>query len=181
MDTTQLSYTFDYVPGVMKRGRQVLLMVIDHGGKFVLGGKDIYPEGIVRFMGGGIEEGEDSLEAGIRELEEETGLLASAGELQDVQQFVARVHEKSSNTTYTFETDLYCYQLQPGDKPKPSDDLDEIVTLDRNEFTALVTRFKLLPKTLESTMSGEPFSWGDYGEYFGLVHEVGMEWWVARS
>lgn len=181
MDTIELSYTFTHVPGVMTRGRHVLIMIHDHDGKYVLGSKQIYPEGIYRFVGGGVDEGEDMSEAAARELEEETGIVAGPGAFGEVATFVAHIHETSTGKHYDFETELYAYQLSEADEMAAADDLDDLAHLDDKEMLALIKRYDGLSKELDTSLGGDPISWSDYGKFYGKVHEVGYEWWKSRS
>ncbi len=60
----------------------VLIAVADQRGRIILGGKSsLFPPGITRFAGGGIDEGEMPVQAAVRELTEELGLVLAEEQL----------------------------------------------------------------------------------------------------
>ncbi|MDQ6985041.1 MAG: NUDIX domain-containing protein [Candidatus Dojkabacteria bacterium] len=69
--------------GNLFRKRHTLIVCKDLDGKFLLGNKpDFFPEGITRFLGGGIDEGEEEASSAARELSEELGIIASTSDLE---------------------------------------------------------------------------------------------------
>ena len=64
----------------LKDGRvaEVVLLVRRKNGRYLLHTKSFYPEGAYRLMTGGINAGEDLIQAAMREAQEETGLVVQA-------------------------------------------------------------------------------------------------------
>lgn len=181
MKTYQLFFSFAHTPPVLLRGRHALILLENEEGKFVLGAKHIYPTGIFRLVGGGIEEGEDPHAAAARELQEEFGVPYQQEQLRPLAEITAHIQETSTGRQLLFVTYLYHAKCQM-QMLQPSDDLDGMVAYSREEINALVDRYYDLSDAL-ITVSGSdpdpkkdlPFSWSDYGKFYGRVHEIAME------
>jgi len=167
----KLHFLMPRVPDVAKRGRHVLILLQNAKGNFILGTKHIYPAGISRMVGGGIESGEDSLEAAQRELVEETQITAASASLLPLTTIFANLTETTTGKIYSFITYLYYYAV--GDQPlRPSDDLDNIVELTGAEYQQLIQRYTTLSPELDKT-SG--FAWSDYGKLYGKIHQIALD------
>ncbi len=171
----ELNYTFDYVPSVMKRGKHVLIVIKDENGKYVLGSKKIYPDGIYRFIGGGMDENTKPIHAAIRELQEETGIQKQKHELQPITTITATIvchKEKTIFTTYLFFTKI------EGEEIQPASDLDGIIRLDEKEMQKLIDRYQNLstkPTRITKNYIGQLFRWSDYGKLYAEIHKLGLE------
>lgn len=177
----KLQFTFTHVPPVMKRGRHTLIMVIDEQGKFVLGAKDIYPPGIVRFVGGGLEGTEDPKLGAARELQEELGILVHPSALQSVATIIAQIDEESTGKHFDFTTYLYALRADSQDI-LADDDLDGLKHLTIKEMETLIETYAALPDDLITIPSKNPlipeeevFRWSDYGKLYGEIHRIGLE------
>lgn len=166
------SFSFDVIPPVLQRGRHALIVLRDTDGKFVLGAKNIYPEGIVRFVGGGLDDAEPAEIGAARELEEEVGVRVDPPELRLLAEITADII--SPERTMPFTTFLFFYDL--GDvELHPADDLDGIVHLTLEEMKQLINHYAHLPKEIiDIGDGGNPFRWSDYGAYYGKVHQIAL-------
>jgi len=54
MQNYSLEFEFEYLPPIFTRRAQALIAVFDQENKLILAGKNIYPLGIYRLLGGGI-------------------------------------------------------------------------------------------------------------------------------
>lgn len=176
-----LHFSFTHVPPVMKRGRHALIMVIDEHGKFVLGQKEIYPPGIVRFVGGGLEGNEDPKVGAARELEEELGIRVHPSALNQVSTIISQIDEESTKKQYNFTTYLYSYHCDSQDLAA-DDDLDGIKHLSIKEMEELISTYASLSSELITLTSKNPlipeedqFRWSDYGKLYGEIHRIGLE------
>lgn len=170
------NFTFSPVPDVMKRGRHALIVVKNDQGKYLLGAKDIYPKGIYRFVGGGIDKGEDPILGAAREIEEELLVKVQPTELKVLAKFTAYITSNPKN--YVFET--FVFFLDLGKRtPTASDDIQSLVSLTKEEVRDLAERYKALPTDLATIAKSESrdstFRWSDYGAFYGEVHKLAME------
>ena len=174
MRTINLKYTFSHVPPVMRRGRHALILLKDSNGLYVLGHKKVYPEGIVRMVGGGIDPNEDPQVGASRELHEELGIDVSPQQLTPLVEIIATV--EGPENEYTFVTFVYFYQLSD-ETLHPADDIEAIRALNRNEFEELIERFRNLPTELFGTEKDPEyqFRWSDYGSFYAEVHASAVE------
>lgn len=171
MRTFDLTFHLATVPPVFRRDNHALIMVTDTEGNFILGGKKRYPDQIYRFVGGGIEKGENEHLAACRELEEELGIKTTPAELTPVA-IVKAVFESPDEQPIHFTTFLYHYQLPSGAVPHPSDDLDALHTLTPSALRELITRFQQLPTVPDPDLC---FSWADYGQVYAKIHQIGLD------
>lgn len=156
-------------PPSFKRGELALILLKNSSGQYVLGNKDIYPKGISRIVGGGIETGEDPATAAARELQEETGLVAQPKDLTGL----ARVEARITNATdehVTFITHVFFYNL--GEQIiTPQDDVKSAALLDEERYFELLHRYENLPKTLDEKFG---FAWFDYGQLYAFIHRLAI-------
>lgn len=191
MQKYSLKFEFEYLPPIFTRRAQALIAVFDQENKLILAGKNIYPLGIYRLLGGGIELGEDHHLAAKRELEEELAIvIPTTPKLEAVfssdilTDNIPKDNYKNSKSVYTkvagqylfnFKTYLFSYNLQ-NDNIKPSDDVDKLVRFNKMQLKELIKRYQNLPVNLDK-IGGDLFSWADYGKYFARIHAEILRFW----
>ena len=161
------------------RDRTVLILGKDDQEKFILGDKKgFYPEGIVRMIGGGINDGEDVLSAAIRETEEELGVKEPA----DIFVPLIQVNVEGTFEGEKFTHTVYVYFLPLTDKQLVSgDDVSDVVRMSEKEYRQLVTNYFGLSSDNFFEHPGGKFSWGDYGKVYGFIHEVVLDEVLERN
>jgi 8-oxo-dGTP pyrophosphatase MutT (NUDIX family) len=172
MRQQNLSLTLQTLPPVMKRDRHVLILVQDSSGRFILGGKKLYPPGIYRMVGGGIEVGEEPLVAATREFAEELGPQLPPTDFKPLLTVIAQLKVASTGEELTFTTCLYHVQLAEGQQLQPSSDLDDVMPFTKEELEALIQRYAELPTTTDPQLG---FAWADYGRLYGPVHQLALD------
>jgi len=170
MQEITLEVNLKTIPPVIKRRRQVLIVLKNAEGNYILGHKNHYPPGVSRFVGGGMEEGEEPLHAAVRELHEETGILADENHLRPLRKVVVVATTPDQLQTH-FEVYLFAYQLND-ETLKASDDLDNVVELTPDLTTKLIDTFDNLNADIHPALN---FSWQDYGKVYGHIHQLGFE------
>lgn len=183
MQPYQANFSFDYVPPVLKRGSHALLVLQDPAGKYILGSKNIYPDGIYRFIGGGIED-EDPQAGASRELKEELGIFIPAYQLEPLARMTAEIEETSSNQQHLFETYLYHATTKPDQVLHPSSDLDGIVHFSREEVQQLIKNYQSLSSALinlNPENNDGQFRWSDYGKFYSQIHQIGLDLTTKRQ
>lgn len=161
------------------RDRTVLILPKDKDDKFLLGAKkDIYPDGIVRMLGGGIDKNEEMLEAAIRETAEETGLELEPDRFIPLIQ--VNVEGKFDGETFTHTAYIYFLQLEK-EKPVSGDDVSEIIKMNEEDYRQLVANYFALANDHYFEYPGGKFSWGDYGKVYGFIHESALDEVLARD
>jgi 8-oxo-dGTP pyrophosphatase MutT (NUDIX family) len=150
------------------RNRTALILLKDSQGRFILGTSGFYPDGIVRMIGGGIDEGEELIVGAIREIKEEIGISATPEEL--VELAMISISGEYKGETYT--TIIYVYFLDSDeDDYLAGDDVTEIIRLTEEQYRDLVKRFFALDSA----------SWRDYGQVYGFVHQVALEEYLEKN
>jgi 8-oxo-dGTP pyrophosphatase MutT (NUDIX family) len=159
----------------MRRGRHVLAVIQDKSGNYYLGAKDIYPKGITRLIGGGINSSEDPKDGMLRELEEETGIVCTKKDLDQIAEITVSSTDRNDRS-FDFTTYLYAAVVDPK-RLTPRGDLDDIKKLTPAEFKALMKKYADLPNKLVhlSKIPGTEFRWSDYGKFYGQVHQIAYD------
>jgi 8-oxo-dGTP diphosphatase len=99
-------------------------------GKFLIGKRNIFPKGMWVFPGGGVNYGETSEQAVIREIKEETGLDIKPLELIKVEEMIVPENE--------VHRIIFFYKAKViGGKEKPSTDIEELKWLTPEEIVRL--------------------------------------------
>ena len=149
------------------RKATVLILCQDEQGRFLLGAKPyLYPEGISRVLGGGVDENEDVKRAAQREIEEELNFHVDLEKIEHLCDVVA--HAESPTKEYTMTSHVY---FAPVDSTKitAGDDVKSIVYLSEAEY--LETAYKLLSLPADLIYDGKEghYSWGDFGQVYGFI------------
>jgi hypothetical protein len=154
------------MPDIFLRGEHVQAMIKNDQGKFVMGAKNLYPRGIVRFVGGGLDEA--SPVAGIvREVEEELLIKVPANEFIHLAQINCQIKHIQD---IVFTAHLFFVKISQ--EVTPNDDLDGITMLDEKGFESLIENYRYLT---DSTLPDHGWSWADYGQIFAEIHQIGLD------
>ncbi|MBT4123886.1 MAG: NUDIX hydrolase [Candidatus Pacebacteria bacterium] len=133
--------------------------------------KDFYPEGIVRLIGGGVEKGDSSpKEAAILELKEEINYKPKLQELKSLGA-ISITATDNKNKKYNHIIHIYFLQIPPKVNLKAQDDLTGIVELNTKQFEKLIKRYYSLSKKNIRKKGNLEFSWYDYAQVYGPVHQ----------
>jgi len=161
------------------RDRTALVLCKDGKGNYLLDdGKNFYPKGIVRLLGGGIDADESALEGAIREVNEEMGVLVSQDEMAELAEIdVAGVFE---GKTYKHKVFVYFLNSKKDDY-LAGDDVSDIVAYSEKEYRELIKRYLELRDDNIYNQKGITFSWGDYGKVYGFIHQVALKELKARG
>ena len=173
----ELTYTIDLsnepFDNLKYRDRTALVLCMDEKNNYILGGHNsYYPAGIVRMIGGGIDDAETEIEGAIREVKEEIGLTIQPQDLAELLAIkVIGTFQKRSYTTKIF---VYSLQVKYSDL-KVGDDVHNLVQYTENEYKNLIQRYYDLSKFEVENSQKVFFSWGDYGKVYGFIHEVALK------
>lgn len=160
------------------RDRTVLVVFKDSVGRYLLGASEQYPDGIVRLMGGGVDNNEELLPAVVREVKEETNLDITPDELVELAQ--VKIVGNFQNQTYTHTVNIY-YLNSKKDDLIAGDDVSNIVAYSEEEYNKLISSFKNLEPSYLSSEDGDGYSWGDYGKVYAFVHQVALDEMLQRN
>jgi len=156
-------------PPIVKRGQHVLILLQNAVGEFVLANKDIYPKGISRMVGGGMDAGEDPAVAAARELAEETGIEIKPKALTPLARIAAHITD-ATDDQLTFVTHLFYYNL--GEHlVQPQDDIKSVTNLTEEKYFELLRRYEQLPRTINDKHG---FAWFDYGQLYSFIHRLAI-------
>jgi 8-oxo-dGTP pyrophosphatase MutT (NUDIX family) len=165
-----LAFSVQKAPPIMLRKRHVLILLRDQNSQYILGRKNIYPPGITRMVGGGVEEHEPFFAAAARELYEELKYSAPRKSLIELARVNALITD-ADQKKYQFNTAIYFVQLDK--RPiSPGDDLDDIARLSDPEFLSLIQKYKQLSKEIDSRFG---FAWYDYGQLYSQIHQIAWQ------
>jgi 8-oxo-dGTP pyrophosphatase MutT (NUDIX family) len=156
------------MPPIFRRGEHVLILLRNKDGKFVLGEKNLYPEGIVRMVGGGMD-GDTPPVGASREMAEELGITVEPDDLTFLMSVKAEITADSEMVHFT--THLFFYQLSD-EVLHASDDLDGLAHLSEAEYFELIKRYSELSEDIDPT---KQFAWADYGKVYGPMHQWALE------
>lgn len=161
------------------RDRTVLVLCRDGKGNFLLGSKaKFFPKDIVRMLGGGVDKGESVIGAAIREIKEETGVVATPDEMVEIAEI--KVEGTYSGATY-HHTVFVCFLNSAKDDYLAGDDVEEIIKYTEKEYRALIKRYAELRDDNIFHFKDVTFSWGDYGKVYGFIHQVALDETLARG
>lgn len=159
--------------GNLFRAKHVLILIRDPDGLFILGDKpSFYPEGIVRLIGGGVNDEESFSEAAIRELKEEGHLKKSATELYPLAMVITDA--EAAKQHFKLTTSIYFLQLH-GENVTPGGDIRRIVRLDDRGMRRLIKKYHDLDDNNWYHGPEGNHSWGDYGKVYGFLHKIALK------
>lgn len=160
--------------GNLYRDRTVLVVVKNSKGKYLLGAKEgSYPEGICRLLGGGVDSGENILDAAIRELKEELNLSFSSEQLEPYADILVKAIDENG---INYSTCVSLVKLKiPVDQYSAGDDVTKVVELSKEEVIELIGRYNSLSSDSWFERGRERFNWADYGKLYGPVHEIAIQ------
>jgi 8-oxo-dGTP pyrophosphatase MutT (NUDIX family) len=159
------------VPPIMKRSRHVLILVEDEQGRFVLGSKHIYPAGIVRLLGGGVEGDEPMKLAACRELEEELRVKVNHNQLTELATVEAEIASPSEPQPIHFVTGIFYAKLH-SQEITAGDDVNDLAFLTQDEYQQLIQRYTQLSPELDADKG---FAWDDYGKLYSPIHQIALD------
>jgi 8-oxo-dGTP diphosphatase len=158
-----------------KQTGHVMIAVADDEGRIILGGKpSLFPPSIVRFVGGGVDEGETPQQAAVRELTEELGIVLPEEQL--VPLAIVEITAITPENSYPLTEYLFYAKVPQGQQIKAGDDVETIEAIRLDELPGLVERYHSLDPNLRSSeWDRYPYRWRDYGTIYGRVHEIAYE------
>jgi 8-oxo-dGTP pyrophosphatase MutT (NUDIX family) len=149
-------------------GAHILLK--DGMNRWVLSRKRHYVDGLWRMVGGGIEVGEDPLQAMRRELHEELGVEIDEGKL--IPLVHVEVNAEADGKEYTFsEFVFYAAVSQP---LHIADELEQLGRFSDAELNQVIGHFDRLPDT-PINADNRDGTWLDYGKIWGPIHRAAFE------
>ncbi|MDQ3098802.1 MAG: NUDIX hydrolase [bacterium] len=183
MDHYTLKLNLTGPVGNLLRKRHVLIVPENAVGNIYIGEKKhSYPEGIYRFIGGGVNEEETPVQAGVREIGEELGLHIDQSRLYPM----AEVEINASTPEQKFQLITYMYHLILKDTETltPADDISGVKEFRVSQIPDLVKRYNNLSGDLYVTNKGDieyKHSWHDYGKIYGPIHQIAYGWLTQRT
>jgi 8-oxo-dGTP pyrophosphatase MutT (NUDIX family) len=167
--------TLHAVLGNLLRPRHALIVLRDTKGNYLLGSKPkLYPEHIFRLIGGGIDDSENPIEGAVREIQEELQLQVTSENLTPIAEIITT--GTLENTVYKNTTYLYELVVKDIERLVPSDDIEALESMNRDELQALIERYKNLSHEFRyKTDDGYGHCWGDYGEMYSFIHQKALD------
>lgn len=148
----------------LKDGRtaEVVLLVRRQNGTYLLHTKEFYPEGAYRLLTGGINAGEDLIEAALREAREETGLEVRP------ERFVGVLRERYVHDGDTFDFTSYLIELvELGGELGVLDEHEQI-----SGYREVAAQELLAVATDLESLSDR---WSDWGAIRGPAHRLAAQ------
>ncbi len=162
------------------RTREVCMVIRRPNGKLLTFTKSFYPQGLYRLFTGGVEPGEQVLEALEREVEEETGLQVNMQRLLAVVAYCAEDDPQGSIDAVRFATFAFLLNETGGmltvtDPDEPITDYKEI---EPSEVLAIADQLDHLPAEQSPVLQE---LWSDWGRFRAVIHYVVGELLLADS
>ncbi len=161
--------TFDYWSRVRSRRQAEVVLLISQGqGRYLVHTKAFYPAGVYRLLSGGLRPQEDLLAGLQRELYEETGLEGR------VQEFVAAEEHLFQRNGATLPFCSFLFAIDAPEGPLAVQDLGEQISafrqVDRAGLLALAEQLDAL----------EP-AWQEWGRFRATAHRAAWAWLGRES
>lgn len=162
--------SLSHIPPGLKRGALALIAPFDQNNNLILANKKIYPNNIYRFIGGGIDDTDDTPQhAAQREFQEEVCLNYPLNKFIHHSTHQFDLTETSSGTHYDISIDLFTTIVNTNTL-KPASDITVIKPFDRFEFKQLINRINQLPQEIVTLKPGHVFSWYDWGNIYNQIN-----------
>jgi 8-oxo-dGTP pyrophosphatase MutT (NUDIX family) len=170
---------FQYLPielhitepfGLFKRGVDtVAVLVRDRQGQWVLGRKDyLYPEGIVRMIGGGMDDNNPVADAQ-RELKEELGIEMDEERLKPLVHAEITGHLPNNEDV---TVSVFVFYAAVFESISAHDDLSGLAYLADRDMHRLVEKYAELPDDMINDEHNG--LWSDYGKIWGPIHQAAL-------
>lgn len=148
------------------RDRTVLILIKNSKDNYLFGVKKFYPTEIKRMIGGGVDKGEDVLEAAVRELKEELGIDVLQTELRSLVEF----NITGNFNGEVFKTSIFTCYLDIMDRVySAGDDVSAIAEFTEEECKDIAKEMMSISETSFFESETNSFSWADYGKVYGFV------------
>ncbi len=168
MDKVKLQVSVSGLLARLAQHKDMVCVLVLSNGKWVLGLKPFYQEGISRLLGGGVHVSEDYLQCAVREVCEETGLIVEPAKLIPLVQ----VDIEATTPKEVGSATCAIFLLETEEKMTAGDDVTSFALLSDDDYLELIHRFNTMP---EQSTPGEPLTWADYGKIWGPIHEMAFE------
>lgn len=166
MKNIDLKFQLTTMPPIFLRGEHVQAVIKNNQNKFVLGAKNMYPDNISRFVGGGLDEANPTL--GItREIDEELGVMVPPEQIIPLAKINCQIQHQQD---IVFVVHLFFTKING--KLSASSDLDDLAFLSEKELQDLIKNYQNLTN---KTLPKFDWSWADYGKVFAEIHQIGLE------
>lgn len=158
--------------GNLYRKNHTLILIQCSDGCYVLGKKlGFYPDHIARFVGGGVNPGEDPDAAAVREIEEELGLAIVKDRLDKL--VVVETSADTSEGPMAMTTTVFGLSIDSSSGLVANDDLTGIAKMTLHQIEGLVEDMINLTGTYQTSKFS--FEWNDWGKIYGPIHKVAIE------
>ena len=148
------------------RDRTILILIKNSKEKYLFGVKRFYPKEIKRMIGGGVDKGEEVLDAAVREIQEELGISVLQSELLSLVEF--KITGEFKNVEY--KTSIFTCYLDIGDKAYiPGDDVASVTEFTEAECQVIAEEMMSVDEKKFFESGENIFSWADYGKVYGFV------------
>ncbi len=174
MDIISLNIKINSPFGNLYRNKLALIVVEDLNGNILVGSKPhYYPEGIYRFVGGGIDDNEDPINGAKRELNEELRIDADIKDLKLLKQVNVHATDETGKV-YLNSNFIYYYKLKDNNY-KAGDDIKGVIKLSVDDLYKLGERYESLSSDDWFRNETESYNWQDYGKVYGPIHKLVAE------
>lgn len=175
MKEYELNFRVELPFGNLFRKAHVLIVVLDNESRVLTGLKPGFlPDGVSRFLGGGVKTDETAVQAAVRELNEEMGIVVDADELEEM--FRVKTHAVDRDgREYDPVTTVFLYHLTHNNY-QASDDVIEIARLTLEELEELATKHYVFDEDFWYEGREGKHRWADYGKLYGPIHKWAHEY-----
>jgi len=171
--TIEIKTSLEPFANLRYRKSTVLIMCQDEFGRFLLGAKPyLYPEGIARMLGGGVDKNEDIKIAAQREIKEELNYSISLDKIKPLCDVIT--YAQSPTNKYEMISHVFYIHVD-SKKVSPGDDIKNILYLNEKEYVEMANKLLSLPQDLIYNDKEGHFSWGDFGKVYGFIQMTSLD------